>query len=233
MSYFRATLFLFLCFSIPAVAKYQTYPSQIYYLSFPNLPKGEVAFINGMNHKPDRAVKCSMMISELAGRRNVYTVYNPTSGVFGDLKKCYHELFRFKISEPVSKLHEKWDSFFALHPKHVKYLQFCHSEGSIQVRNALARYPHELRKRIIVIAIAPAAYISDEICHHTYHYVSRRDIVPYFDRLGRKICKDSIIRLTPHPEARFFDHHFLSPTYRDAITHHLKEYLRENGIWEE
>lgn len=212
------------------LAKQKEFPPAIYYLGLPNLPKGEIAFINGMNHKPHRAVKCSLMLSELAGKHNVYTIYNPTHGLFGDLRKCYHELYKFKVSLPVSKLHEKWDAFFAANPGHRKYLQFCHSQGAIQVRNALFRYPKELRKRIIVIAIAPAAYIPDEICHHALHYVSRRDIVPYFDKLGRNLCKESTVILTPHKDARFFDHHFLSPTYRPAIAHHLQEYLRENGI---
>ncbi len=225
-------LFLSIFVLLPLEARQKEYPAKIYSLDYPNLPRGEVAFINGMNHKPDRAVKCSRTVSDMAGKKNVYTVYNPTRGFFGDLKKCYHELKRFKISDPVTKLHEKWDAFFDTRPVREKYLQFCHSEGAIQVRNALLRYPHELRKRIVVIAIAPAAYIPDEICHHVYHYVSRRDIVPYFDRLGRRLCKHSTVVLTPHPKARFFDHHFLSPTYNPVITAHLQEYLRENGVYQ-
>ena len=87
MHYFRATLLLFLFVTMSVSAQPKEYPSRIYYLSFPDLVKGEVAFVNGMNHKPDRAIKCAMMLSELAGRRNIYTIYNPTCGLFGDLKK--------------------------------------------------------------------------------------------------------------------------------------------------
>src|SRR5262249_10610751 len=88
--------------------------------------------------------------------------------------------------------------------------------------------PEHLRKRIMVVAIAPAAYISDDLCLRCYHYASRRDIVPYFDWKGRKQCENTTVWLTPHRSASFFDHHFLSPTYREVIEYHLKEYI--NGL---
>lgn len=206
--------------------KYQPF---IFYLQYPDFPRGEVAFINGINHKPSRALRCIRFVGDLAGKKKVFAIYNPTDGVLGDLKKCYHELYRYKISQPVVKLHQKWNEFFSTHQKREKYLQFCHSQGAIQVRNALFHYPEELRKRIIVVAIAPAAYIPKTICHKAYHYVSRRDIVPYIDKIGRKRCKETTVILTPHKDAAFFDHHFLSPTYAPAIEHHLKAYLKENG----
>lgn len=227
-----ALLFFWLLVALPLEAKPRVYQPSIFYVNQADFPRGEVAFVNGMNHKPGRAVKCVSTIADLAGKRKIFGVYNPTCGIFGDLKNCYHELFKFKLTEPSRMLHEKWNAFFERHTHNEKYLQFCHSQGSIQVRNALLHYPHALRKRIIVIVIAPAAYISDAICHHAYHYASRRDIVPFLDKTGRKRCKDSTVTLTPHRKAAFFDHHFLSPTYSEAIHHHLQEYLKENGeLW--
>jgi len=228
------SLFLFFCLVLAPVVEARRLPKYepaIFELGCPEPPSGEMAFINGINHKPPRAVKCSALVSALGGGYNVFTVYNPTDGLLGDLRKCYFELFKFHASPPTEKLHEKWDRFFDIYTNNEKFLQFCHSQGAIQVRNALLRYPMQKRKRIIVVAIAPAAYIPQTICCAAFHYVSRRDIVPHFDRRGRRHCADSTIVLTPHRDAAFFDHHFLSPTYRPAIRHHLQEYLEHEGFW--
>lgn len=206
------------------------YPAVIYELLVPKLPCGEIAFINGMNHKPDRAVRCAGDISEKACGYNVFVVYNPTDGFIKDIAKCFVELYHFEVTPPVTKLHEKWDMFFANCKGNEKCLQFCHSEGAIQVRNALLTYPPHLRKRIIVVAIAPAAYIPDEICGEVYHYASRRDIVPKIDRMGRKRCAHSTVILTPHSDATFLDHHFSSPTFQEPIHYHLNHYLQSVGV---
>lgn len=222
-------LITFVCFAfhLDATPRQKKYTCRIYDLPHPHLPNGEIAYINGMNHKPERAIKCAETLSGLAGTYNIYTVYNPTGGFLADIAKCFAELYHYKATPPVRKLHEKWDAFFIANPEERKLLQFCHSEGTIQVRNALLRYPPHLRKRIIVIAIAPAAYIPDFICAEAIHYASRRDIVPSLDRRGKKWCAHKTVILTPHPKASFFDHHFLSPTYEAAISHHLKQYLAE------
>lgn len=227
----RCILFFFvlsLCgsslFAKPPQKKFQC---KIYDLPLPRLPNGEVAYVNGMNHKPERAIHCAEILSDLAGGFNIFVVYNPTGGFFKDIAKCFVELFHFRNTEPVHKLHQKWDHFFSTHGPNAKLLQFCHSQGSIQVRNALLRYPPSCRERIVVIAIAPAAYIPDFICCEAFHYASRRDIVPHLDGKGKKLCKEKIVTLTPHPEAAFFDHHFLSPTFHPAIRHHLKVYLEK------
>lgn len=230
---YGSLLFILCFFWIAEVAEAKiprkTYPCCIYHLELPDLSQGEVAYINGMNHRPERAIRCGRTISNLGGDFNVYVVYNPTHGFWGDLTKCFFELFQFKVTAPVKKLHEKWNYFFENAPSDAICLQFCHSQGAIQVRNALLCYPPELRKRIDIVAIAPAAYISEDICHRIYHYVSRRDIVPKIDRSGKKRCENTIVVLTPHPKAAFFDHHFLSPTFRPAIAHHLKQYVNTQG----
>lgn len=231
--YFNLFLATLLCtFTVPSKldAKPKKYALRIYDLGRPSLPKGEVAFINGMNHRPERALKCTSFLSSVSGGYNIYTIYNPTDGLLEDLRKCFFELVKYRASPPVYKLHEKWDEFFSeCKSEEEMYLQFCHSQGTIQVRNALMRYPPHLRSRIIVVAIAPAAYISNDICAQAFHYVSRRDIVPLFDRRGRIMCQDSIVLLSPHKDAHFFDHHFLSPTYKDAIEHHFKQFLQAHG----
>lgn len=202
------------------------YSCEIFHLALPEIEHGEVGFVNGMNHKPPRAVRCGAFLSKWANDHRVYVVYNPTGGFWPDLHKCFVELYHFRVTEPVRKLHQKWDLFFNRCKQDEKFLQFCHSQGTIQVRNALLCYPPHLRKRIIVVAIAPAAYISEDLCASVYHYASRRDIVPSIDHRGRARCKETLVTLTPHRRAAFFDHHFLSPTYQDVIHFHLTDYVK-------
>jgi hypothetical protein len=107
----------------------------------------------------------------------------------------------------------------------------CHSQGAIHVRNALLDYSHELRKRILVVAIAPAAYIYQETCAKVIHYRAewRRDFLPRLDRAGDKREKDTIVNLSSHSNASAFDHEFMSPTYQKELRKHIKNYIKTNG----
>lgn len=156
---------------------------------------------------------------------------NATHTVPLDFLACAKELYDFVATAPVCKLHQNWDSIFSNAGSQELYLQFCHSEGAILVRNALLDYPDHLRKRIIVVAIAPGAYIPKEICARPIHYVSTRDFVPLFDKMGRKICQNTIVRLNPHPEAHFHDHDFQSKTYEKAIKREFDRYINEAKLW--
>ena len=101
-------------------------------------------------------------------------------------------------TEPVRQLHKMWNSFFEKSSANAKFLMICHSQGAIHVRNALLDYPPELRERILVVAIAPAAYIYKETCAKVIHYRAEwwRDFVPRFDRAGAKREKDTIVTLS-------------------------------------
>jgi hypothetical protein len=106
--------------------------------------------------------------------------------------------------------------------KNNEILHICHSEGAINTRNALLLMPENYRNRITVLAIAPAAYISEKLAKEITHYTSDGDFVDKFDLIGRFSNKKNITKLKPHPDAnRFFDHTILSPTYNS----HIKQYL--------
>lgn len=206
-------------------------PSKIFDLGLPELPKGQAGFINGMATKELTAKDHALYLSKLAGGYNIHAVYNATHMVVIDTIACANELYNFAAPAPVCKLHQNWNSFFKSAGSQELYLQFCHSEGAILVRNALLGYPSHLRRRIIVVAIAPGAYISKEICYRPVHYVSTRDFVPLFDKMGRKICQDTIIRLSPHSEAGFHDHDFQSKTYKQAIQDEIDAFLEMAKLW--
>jgi len=93
----------------------------------------------------------------------------------------------------------------------------------------LISYPERLRKRIIVAAFAPAAYIEEKYASEVTHYRSTRDIVPLIDFVGAFRCRDSTVVLTPHPDAPWFDHSINSPTYYDYRRQHINDYYQQNG----
>ena len=107
----------------------------------------------------------------------------------------------------------------------------CHSQGALHVRNALLDYPPELRERILVVAIAPAAYIYQETCAQVVHYRAEwwRDFVPRFDRFGAQRETDTIVTLTSDSEASAFDHELMSHTYQARLRRHIRAYILSQG----
>lgn len=188
-----------------------------------------IGFINGIWNDFKGSKEGAEHVSRLAGGYNVHAVYNATHGDM-DLPECVMGL-DYIATEPVRQLHKMWNSFFEKSSANAKFLMVCHSQGAIHVRNALLDYPPELRERILVVAIAPGAYIYKETCAKVIHYRAEwwRDFVPRFDRSGATREKDSIVTLASHPKASAFDHEFMSPTYQERLQHHIRRYIKSQG----
>lgn len=196
-------------------------------LGIPNVRDIGIGFINGIFTSYMEALENAKYISMLLGGYNVDLVYNGSRGpddIFESLKNL-----NYTSTEPCALLHETWDAFFA-RSENGYYLQYCHSQGTALVRNALLDYPPELRNRIILVPIAPSGYIFEQSCFRVTHYRAAwyRDFIPQIDRLGAERERHTIVDLPSHPEAKFFDHSFQSPTYKKKIRDHGLEYL-ENG----
>ncbi len=197
----------------------------------PDLPNGlAIGFINGIWNDFDSAKTSAQYLSKMAGGYNIHGVHNATHGRRVDLLEVYLGLDHI-ATEPVRQLHKMWNSFFETSSGNTKFLMICHSQGAIHVRNALLDYPPELRERILVVAVAPAAYIYQETCADVIHYrVELGDFVPYIDRPGAERAKDTIVNLTSHPDAsKIFDHEFMSPTYQTRLQEHISEYIQTYG----
>lgn len=196
----------------------------------PNLPNDlGIGFINGILNDFKGSKEGAEYVSRLAGGCNVHAVYNATHGNM-DLPECIMGL-NYIATEPVRQLHKMWNSFFEKSSADAKFLMVCHSQGVIHVRNGLLDYPPELREKILVVAIAPAAYIYKETCGDFFHYRAEwwRDIVPRFDGAGAKREQDSIVTLASHPDASGFDHEFMSPTYLESLQKHIRNYKNSKG----
>ncbi len=184
-------------------------------------------FINGICNTFEDAKKHALYISELAGRVNVGFVYNASQGAVNDFGRCYMGL-KGVAREPVRLLHKMWNNFFGSSSSDSRFIMTCHSEGAILVRNALLDYPEDLRKKIIVIAIAPGGYIFPETCDKVSHYRAPfwRDFVPRLDYRGSLMARDTIFDLPSASNAPYFDHEFQSPTYTDMLRENLQYYTK-------
>lgn len=85
-----------------------------------------------------------------------------------------------------------------------------------------------MQRRIITLNFAPSVIISNDICYDSANYISKRDFVTHLDLIGKIKHGDELTILEPHPDAPFWDHDFLSPTFdkvkKDAINSYLEQY---------
>ncbi|MBS0654390.1 MAG: DUF687 family protein, partial [Verrucomicrobia bacterium] len=194
------------------------------------LPYGQgLGFINGILNSKADAVGSALYISNMIDGYDVPGVHNATHGLWDVYE--YIRGSRYKATTPVRLLHEMWDNFFDNSPAGSKFLQNCHSQGATHVRNALLDYSEERRQRIFVVAIAPGSYIDPKTCAKVIHYRAPwwRDFVPRIDSAGAERAKGTIVDLKSHPDAKFFDHEFQSPTYRGVLKQHIDKYIESGG----
>lgn len=192
----------------------------------------QVFVINGMGHNKQSADHNANYLSTTLGGVYIEPVYNLTQGPF-DLPRAAGEVYAGKKSHATKDLQNAWKDYFEKASPKALIIQVCHSEGASCVKNGLLSSPEEIRQRIIVIAIAPAAYIPKELCLESFNYVSKRDIVPHFDFKGKMNCKDNTTILEPHKDAPLFDHSFQSPTYRQPIIDRFHEIYQRHVEKEE
>jgi RHS repeat-associated protein len=197
----------------------------------PSLPSNMgIGFINGIWNDFDGCKESAQYISKLAGGYNINCVFNATHGRVPDVVECHIGLC-YTATEPVRQLHNMWNTFFESSTSDSQFLMICHSQGAIHTRNALLDYPEDLRNRIHVVAIAPAAYIYSKTCADVFHYRAAwwRDFVPRLDLSGARRESGNIFDLPSTSESSLFDHLFMSPTYSDKLEFRIKTFIKKYG----
>ena len=209
--------------------------------------------INGMDTSLDEATDHAAYISRLADNRSIDWTYNCSRGRIADVAEIFTMNYAGYSPNTAKLLQETFTKFHEANkdnPK-AKYLQFCHSQGAIHLRNALEGLPQEIRDRVVVVAIAPAAVITTDLCFTAFNYASKKDIVPKGELIHSAIvdkllpfsstdhlaeAKDrqlaTLILLDPHPDATGIDHDFQSPTFEQIITKRVADYINCNGEYE-
>ena len=121
---------------------------------------------------------------------------------------------------------DKWSHLTSTRGPDAKFLEICYSGGADPLKNALLSSPPSVRQRIIVLAIAPSVIIPKSLCFKSDNYVSRRDFVTHLDFVGKMRYGNELRVLEPHPDAKFWDHEFLSPTFNDVKYNHIADYIK-------
>lgn len=208
-----------------------------------------ITFINGMYNVFEEAEMNAKHLQKLcAFNPSIEGIYNHSNGRLIDLLEVFKLNYRGVSPITQNLLIQKWTEFYEQNRNNpdAKVLHFCHSQGAIHTKNALLHLPEEIRKRIIVVAIAPATVISRSLCADSFNYASKNDIVPSGEILSAywRACdigeteveemlinsvnlQNELIWLPPHEKAEGFDHAFQSPTFVQLIGKHLEEYLKK------
>ena len=99
----------------------------------------------------------------------------------------------------------------------------------------------EVLNRVIVVAVAPAAFVPGDLCYTSYNYRIKGDPVPqaemfvkgFFDSneiTPSEKVKETVsdylemIVLEPHPDSPFFPHSFQNPTFDDIYEEQIENY---------
>lgn len=190
----------------------------------------DVVVVNGMSNSENAATENFKTISDMGGGIEVKGLYNATNRKW-DLFEAAAQMYTDLVSI-TSELYIKYiKDFHRTQPADAKCLTFCHSQGTVIVRNALQKCSPEEQQRAMVVAVAPSAIVSDKICFQADNYISTADpIGRYCDRAGIRDNPDNVHFLAPHKSAsKIFDHGFASPTYKNDIEKHLKDYIKDYG----
>ncbi|WP_171005794.1 DUF6531 domain-containing protein [Candidatus Rhabdochlamydia sp. T3358] len=194
-----------------------------------NLSTGAIGFINGINNNKMQARLSAQQLSQYAQGAKIYGTHNATNFPVIDVFECAAGHIGFH-TPPVQLLKNKWKHLIASHGPQAKFLEICHSGGADHLKNALLTSPESVRQQIIALAIAPSVIIPRRLCFQSDNYISRRDFVTHLDFDGKRRYGNELHVLEPHPDAnKFWDHEFLSPTFKDTLERHIVDYVKNYG----
>ena len=224
-------------------------------VSVPFLIPGEkntnckIGWINGIGNSFNESIDNAAYIQRLASGHTIQGIYNCSHTPAIDLLEA--AILNHQGFSPITAklLQNQWREFHEANRDrpNAKFLQICHSQGYIHVRNGLEGAPQEIRDRVIVIAIAPAAVVPKRLCFQSYNYASQRDFVYKLEpstltvealtiddvlipTFGEPINHlDELIILSPHPDAPKFDHPIQSPTFQRVLKDLLADYKQHEG----
>lgn len=212
--------------------------------------KTHISWMNGICNSAEESKSNAMYLQRLAGGHTIHGIYNHSNTVFNDIPEAImNHIFGISpFTAELLKIH--WKAFHEtnLNNPNLKLLHVCHSQGTIHAKNALNNLPQEIRDRIIIVAIAPAAVIPNRMCFRSYNYASDRDFIHKLDpgyaqpleqgaiddvlvpRLGIGLPdKEELIILPSHPEATGINHEFQSPTFEPSLKMRLADYEAHKG----
>ncbi len=209
-------------------ANYDLTRSSNYEVGSFELSNGALLFINGIDNKRYESMESASRISQYAQGAKVYGIYNATNSQGIDILECIAGRIGMHTL-PVQHLKNTWNHLIATHGPGAKFLQNCHSGGAEHVKNALLTSSESVRQKIIVLALNPSVIVPKRLCYESYNYMSRRDFVTRLDIMGKLKYGNELHILEPHPDAKYWDHEFASPTFERKIQEHIADYVKTYG----
>lgn len=205
-----------------------------------------IGWINGVNNTFEESKASGTYIQTLAGGHAILGIYNHTHTILVDLAEA--ALLNHNGLSPITAplLQAQWTAFHEANADrpNLKFLQFCHSQGTIHVRNALEGLPPEIADRVMVIAVAPGAIVPKRLCFKAFNYASEKDVVYKFEPPFPRPVDDvllpafeesdvveraELIILKAHPGATGIDHEVQSLTFLPYLKEILEDYEKHNG----
>lgn len=209
-----------------------------------------IGCINGMHTGETGRDGHMAYITNIAQNATIDWVYNRTNGRVADLAETF--VFNYNGVSPYTGdlLLKNWTDFHEEHrdKPRAKYLQICHSQGALHVKNQLMQASPEIRNRVIVLAIAPAAVIPRHMCYQSYNYACSSDLVPHGEIVsgilslgignGHNLCnaianREELVWLDPLPNSSGLNHGFQNQVFKQVIEDRIQEYLNMNGLYGE
>lgn len=199
--------------------------------------------INGINTSLHESIRHAEYLAQFTKGLSITWVHNHSNGALVDLGECIS--VNFPGASPNTKNLER-DQWIAFHEANLdnpnaKCLHCCHSQGAIHTKNALQSVSKEIRERVIIVGIAPAAIITDDLCYKSFNYASKLDKVYLAEMMSHSVgdlerakqsleALDHLILLEPHEGATGLDHDFESPTFVEPLGARLQQYLQSMGV---
>jgi hypothetical protein len=203
--------------------------SRLYSTEGNDLQTGEISYINGTGCSFDQAKHdAQRMTREICQNFRMHPVYAASLGDRDFLSAAFSQK---GVLLPQSRLLiQRWVEFFSRAKPEEKFLQICTSRGAIDVFAALRAITPEMQKRMIVLAIAPAAIITKNFCYKAMNFVISDDAVPQLALNRELIGKSPEVRILPNHHDGANSHDLHGASYRDAISPLINSYIQTNTI---
>ncbi len=197
-------------------------------------PPGIICLINGVGVKMHDAFNRA---NEIADGYGVvcHAIYNPTHNIVFDLAKCglmklglggHNNSTVLAIREICIKASNHFGPSLSI-------FLLPHSMGGLDLYYGVNSLPHEIRRQIHIVALAPATIIPKDLTADVWNYASKGfDPVVLYNHAEvlRGISEGNMYFLDRAQGApAFMDHSAESPTFKPIINKHLQAFISENN----
>lgn len=203
-------------------------PSRPYHLNRRELDRGQIGFHNGIGCSFEDAKTHALTLSDRCAQQyNLHCTYSATMGYRKDIASALLGQGG-TVTSAVIHLLEQWQDFFE-RKESDRLLQICHSRGAVEVNTALGQLPPALRQRIIVVSIAPAYIIPQEMAYNVINLVIPSDPVVQVAANRQLLDSPHTHRLSNHTDTDN-PHDMHGSSFQGKLIPLIANFIRTNDI---